>query len=92
MKGIVPDDILDALKKKKLGLPGIDCEAPEKKNAMMAGEFEVILELLEKYKEGDVGKIAKAQVNISVCPGELVIERRSCCFVSANILSWIDWY
>ena len=66
MKGIVPDDILDALKKKKLGLPGIDCEAPEKKNAMMAGEFEVILELLEKYKEGDVGKIAKAQVNILV--------------------------
>merc|ERR1712038_802288 len=63
MKGIVPDDILEALKKKKLGLPGIDCEAPEKKNAMMAGEFEVILELLEKYKEGDVGKIAKAQVD-----------------------------
>merc|ERR1711890_212589 len=24
MRGIVPDDILDALKKKKLGLPGID--------------------------------------------------------------------
>jgi len=63
MKGIVPDDILDALKKKKLGLPGIDCEAPEKKNAMMAGEFEVIIELLEKYKEGDRGKIAKAQVD-----------------------------
>merc|ERR1712223_1517087 len=37
MKGIVPDDILDALKKKKLGLPGIDVEAPEQKNAMMAG-------------------------------------------------------
>merc|ERR1712183_641199 len=63
MKGIVPDDILDALKKKKLGLPGIYCEAPEKKNAMMAGEFEDILELLEKYKEGDRGKIAKAQVD-----------------------------
>merc|ERR1712227_23105 len=47
MKGIVPDDILDALKRKKLGLPGIDCEAPEKKNAMMAGEFEVILELMD---------------------------------------------
>ncbi len=26
MKGIVPDDILEALKKKKLGLPGIDTE------------------------------------------------------------------
>jgi len=63
MKGIVPDDILDALKKKKLGLPGIDLEAPEKKNAMMAGEFEVILELLEKYSKDDQGKIAKAQVD-----------------------------
>merc|ERR1711950_134542 len=63
MKGIVPDDILDALKKKKLGLPGIDVEAPEQKNAMMAGQFEVILELLEAYKDGDQGKIAKAQVD-----------------------------
>jgi len=63
MKGIVPDDILEALKKKKLGLPGIDTEAPEKKNAMMAGEFEVILELLEKYQANNQGKIAKAQVD-----------------------------
>ena len=62
MKGIVPDDILEALKKKKLGLPGIDTEAPEKKNAMMAGEFEVINELLEKYSKDNQGKIAKAQV------------------------------
>merc|ERR1719210_806925 len=61
MKGIVPDDILEALKKKKLGLPGIDTEAPEKKNAMMAGNFEVTLELLEKY--GEPAKIAKAQVD-----------------------------
>lgn len=63
MKGIVPDDILDALKKKKLGLPGIDCEAPDEKNAMMAGKFEVILELLEKYNKNDQAKIAKAQVD-----------------------------
>merc|ERR1712223_1963258 len=63
MKGIVPDDILDALKKKKLGLPGIDVEAPEQKNAMMAGQFEVILELLEAYKEGNQAKVAKAQVD-----------------------------
>merc|ERR1712213_119553 len=63
MKGIVPDDILEALKKKKLGLPGIDIEAPVEKNAMMAGEFEVILELLAAYGEGDQGKIAKAQVD-----------------------------
>merc|ERR1712170_286234 len=63
MKGIVPDDILEALKKKKLGLPGIDTEAPEKKNAMMAGEFEVIMELLEAYKEGNQAKVAKAQVD-----------------------------
>jgi len=61
MKGIVPDDILDALKKKKLGLPGIDVEAPEQKNAMMAGQFEVILELLDAF--GEQAKIAKAQVD-----------------------------
>merc|ERR1711970_1378277 len=63
MKGIVPDDILEALKKKKLGLPGIDTEAPAQKNAMMAGEFEVILELLEAYSKDNQGKIAKAQVD-----------------------------
>merc|ERR1719410_2192616 len=48
MRGIVPDDILDALKKKKLGLPGIDFEV------------EVIKELLEAYP---AAKIAKAQVD-----------------------------
>merc|ERR1712203_1014262 len=63
MKGIVPDDILEALKKKKLGLPGIDIEAPVEKNAMMAGEFEVIMELLAAYGEADQAKIAKAQVD-----------------------------
>merc|ERR1711935_1160114 len=63
MRGIVPDDILDALKKKKLGLPGIDVEAPEEKNDMMAGRFEVIRELLEAYSKDDQGKIAKAQVD-----------------------------
>ena len=62
MKGIVPDDILEALKKKKLGLPGIDIEAPVEKNAMMAGEFEVIMELIAAYGDGDQAKIAKAQV------------------------------
>ena len=66
MKGIVPDDILEALKKKKLGLPGIDIEAPVEKNAMMAGEFEVIMELLAAYGEADQAKIAKAQVKYSV--------------------------
>ena len=59
MKGIVPDDILEALKKKKLGLPGIDTEAPPERNAMIMGEFEVILELIAKHPEA---KIAKAQV------------------------------
>jgi len=63
MKGIVPDDILEALKKKKLGLPGIDVEAPEVKNAMMAGNFEVINELSEKFAANDQAKIAKAQVD-----------------------------
>lgn len=64
MKGIVPDDILNALKRKKLGLPGIDIEAIQEKNALMAGEFEVILELLAAYKADDQAKIAKAQVII----------------------------
>ena len=78
------------MKKKKLGLPGIDIEAAAEKNAMMAGEckprkslehifsdylpkqlllhflgeFEVIMELLEAYKEGNQAKVAKAQVRI----------------------------
>jgi len=60
MRGIVPDDILDALKKKKLGLPGIDIEVQEDRNAMQMGEFEVIKELLEAYP---AAKIAKAQVD-----------------------------
>ncbi len=60
MRGIVPDDILDALKKKKLGLPGIDVEVQEDRNAMMMGEFDVIKELLEEFPQQ--AKIAKAQV------------------------------
>jgi hypothetical protein len=61
MRGIVPDDILDALKKKKLGLPGIDIEVQEERNAMQMGEFEVIKELLAAYP---AAKVAKAQVCI----------------------------
>merc|ERR1712123_417549 len=60
MRGIVPDDILDALKKKKLGLPGIDIEVQEDRNAMQMGEFEVIKELLAAFP---AAKIAKAQVD-----------------------------
>merc|ERR1712244_45181 len=60
MRGIVPDDILDSLKKKKLGLPGIDFEVQEDRNAMQMGEFEVIKELLAAYP---AAKIAKAQVD-----------------------------
>merc|ERR1712226_1745175 len=60
MRGIVPDDILDALKKKKLGLPGIDIEVQEDRNAMQMGEFEVIKELLAAFPEA---KVAKAQVD-----------------------------
>ncbi len=59
MRGIVPDDILDALKKKKLGLPGIDVDVQEDRNAMQMGEFDVIKELLAEYPQA---KIAKAQV------------------------------
>ena len=59
MRGIVPDDILDALKKKKLGLPGIDVDVQEDRNAMQMGEFDVIKELLEAFPQA---KIAKAQV------------------------------
>ena len=61
MRGIVPDDILDALKKKKLGLPGIDIEVSEDRNAMQMGEFEVIKELLAAFP---AAKVAKAQVRI----------------------------
>ena len=61
MRGIVPDDILDALKKKKLGLPGIDIEVQEDRNAMQMGEFEVIKELLAAFPEA---KVAKAQVSL----------------------------
>ena len=71
--GIVPDDILDALKKKKLGLPGIDVEAPEEKNDMMAGRFEVIRELLEAYSKDDQGKIAKAQVSFTYFDFQVLI-------------------
>merc|ERR1711953_529603 len=60
MRGIVPDDILDALKKKKLGLPGIDIEVQEDRNAMQMGEFEVIKELMAAYP---AAKVAKAQVD-----------------------------
>merc|ERR1711874_524369 len=60
MRGIVPDDILDALKKKKLGLPGIDIEITEEKNPMQMGEFEVIKELILAFPQA---KIAKAQVD-----------------------------
>lgn len=60
MKGIVPDDILDALKKKKLGLPGIDSDPPPERNALTMGEFEVIKELIALHPEA---KIAKAQVD-----------------------------
>merc|ERR1712117_614803 len=60
MRGIVPDDILDALKKKKLGLPGIDIEVQEDRNAMQMGEFEVIKELLAAFPQA---KVAKAQVD-----------------------------
>ncbi|TRY76868.1 hypothetical protein TCAL_03830 [Tigriopus californicus] len=60
MKGIVPDDILDALKKKKLGLPGFDADALTEKNAMLAGDFEVILELIAAEPQA---KMAKAQVD-----------------------------
>jgi len=60
MRGIVPDDILDALKKKKLGLPGIDIEITEEKNPMQMGEFEVIKELIAAFPQA---KMAKAQVD-----------------------------
>merc|ERR1712149_81222 len=63
MRGIVPDDILDALKKKKLGLPGIDIEVQEDRNAMQMGEFEVIKELLAAFPEAKVLK-AKIMNNI----------------------------
>merc|ERR1712002_438521 len=47
MRGIVPEDILNALKKKKLGLPGVDVE--------------VVNEIIEIY--GEPARIAKCQVD-----------------------------
>merc|ERR1712193_309748 len=44
----------------KLGLPGIDIEVQEDRNAMQMGEFDVIKELLEAFP---AAKIAKAQVD-----------------------------
>ena len=63
MKGIVPDDILEALKKKKLGLPGIDTDPLPEKNALVMGEFNVIKALIEKHPEA---KFAKAQVGFAI--------------------------
>merc|ERR1712018_643082 len=62
MKGIVPDDILEALKKKKLGLPGIDTEAPEKKNAMMAESLKLSLNCLKNTKPTIKAKLPKPKL------------------------------
>merc|ERR1711970_1451048 len=52
MRGIVPDDILNALKKKKLGLPGVDIEVVnETRSQFQMGFFEVVNELIEAYGE-----------------------------------------
>ena len=51
------------LKKKKLGLPGIDTDPLPEKNALVMGEFNVIKALIEKHPEA---KFAKAQVSVSL--------------------------
>jgi len=61
MRGIVPDDILNALKKKKLGLPGVDVEHTETRSNMAMGNFDVVKEILEMY--GEPARIAKCQVD-----------------------------
>merc|ERR1712036_90157 len=61
MRGIVPDDILNALKKKKLGLPGIDVEHKETRTPMAMGEFDLVKEIIEKF--GDAAVVAKCQVD-----------------------------
>jgi len=61
MRGIVPNDILGALKKKKLGLPGVDIEVKETRMPMAMGEFNVVKELIEKY--GEPARVAKCQVD-----------------------------
>merc|ERR1712088_744906 len=50
MRGIVPDDILNALKKKKLGLPGIDVEHKETRTPMAMGEFDLVKEIIMMNK------------------------------------------
>jgi len=61
MRGIVPDDILNALKKKKLGLPGIDVEHKETRTPMAMGEFDLVKEIIDKF--GDAARVAKCQVD-----------------------------
>merc|ERR1712180_539642 len=94
MRGIVPDDILDALKKKKLGLPGIDIEVQEDRNAMQMGEFEVIKELLEAFP---AAKVAKAQVDKLIDlaappPRGTGVENIRECILKAKIMNNIERY
>ena len=61
MRGIVPEDILNALKKKKLGLPGVDVEVVnETRSQFQMGFFDVVNEIIEIY--GEPARIAKCQV------------------------------
>merc|ERR1719476_1325665 len=94
MRGIVPDDILDALKKKKLGLPGIDIEVQEDRNAMQMGEFEVIKELLAAHPEA---KVAKAQVDKLIDlaappPRGTGVENIRECIIESKITNNIERY
>ena len=99
MRGIVPDDILDALKKKKLGLPGIDIEVSEDRNAMQMGEFEVIKELLAAFP---AAKVAKAQVTIIILVVVIcfiidpvvdfyTVSSASLSSTPSRLTSWLTW-
>jgi len=59
MRGIVPDEIIDGLREKKLH-PEIPESTDKQNNALMKGEFPVVLELLES---SDLAKECKAQVD-----------------------------
>lgn len=58
LKGIVPDCVLDELREKKLGLK--EPEENEKANALMSGNFDVLMEMIETFPEA---KMCKVQVD-----------------------------
>jgi len=60
MRGVIPDNIIDGLMAQKLHPPLPECTDSKQNNALMKGEFPVVLELLESC---DSAKDCKEQVD-----------------------------